>query len=101
MKKTTKIILAKFLGILLLTLSLSSCVSLKGYREVKSQMLRGEIDNAMLQNEIEELNDKCSEKDRTISKKESEKATLQREIDNLKLENSRLKTDNDLLRKNR
>ncbi|MFI3287472.1 MAG: hypothetical protein R3Y61_03250 [Rikenellaceae bacterium] len=94
MKKTTKNVLLRSVWVLILILSLTSCVSLKGYREVKSQMIWNEIENSKLQSERDSWEAECKKRDKIIEEREKEKAALNKEVETLKSENSRLRTNN-------
>ncbi len=99
MKKVAKNILNYHLALLLVCLVSVGCVSQKGYREVKAQMLNSELEIIALRAAADSLYKVTLQKDKTIAKQELEKQQLQKAIDNQKTQISRLTVDNELLRK--
>lgn len=99
MKKVAKNIQNYHFALLLVCLVSVGCVSQKGYREVKAQMLNSELHIVQLKAAADSLYKASLQKDKTIAKQEKEKQQLQKAIDDQKNEISRLKVDNELLRK--
>ncbi len=74
----------------------SGCVSMKDYRQTKSQMLWDELEIARLNVSIDSLYDENDALNDELEELDKELESVKREVTELKSENSRLKVENAL-----